>query len=67
MSAPLVVHENVRKGDMFRSPTGHFVRVTRVGKAGWVDIDVLSVASVVGHVLWSKRMPLGIPSAWERQ
>lgn len=51
---------NVKKGDRFvqRSPEARwplFIEVTRVGKAGWVDIRCCTWA-----VMWTKRMPEGL-------
>jgi hypothetical protein len=51
---------SVKKGDRFiqRHPEARwplFIEVTRVGKAGWVDIRVCTWA-----VMWTKRMPEGL-------
>jgi hypothetical protein len=54
-------HYDVRAGDTFDSPGG-YVRVTRVGKAGWIDIAV----SQPNGATWTKRMPTGIPVGWVR-
>jgi hypothetical protein len=54
-------HYDVQKGDRFLAAGGH-AYVTRVGKAGWVDI----VVSQPGGATWTKRMPTGIPAAWTR-
>lgn len=50
----------VKRGDRFvqRHPSARwplFIEVTRVGKAGWVDIRCCTWA-----VLWTKRMPKGL-------
>ena len=58
--------DEVRRGDRFiqHEPGARwpmFIEVTRVGKAGWVDIACYTWA-----VHWRKRMPLGLKRFLER-
>ena len=52
----------VSKGDIFGTPGGDVVRVTRVGRSGWVDVIVVQAHGAS----WTKRMPKGIPDGWSR-
>lgn len=55
-------HWQIEVGDSFTAPGG-IVRVMRRAKSGtWVDIVVVGDNGAV----WSKRMPLGLPSEWQR-
>lgn len=65
----MIPTQSVQRGDRFVMPhpdadkSPWFIEVTRVSKAGtWADIRVLNWA-----VMWTKRMPEGIPADWKRQ
>lgn len=56
-------YQRAQKGDAFRTPEGVIARVFRAGRsAPWADIVVVTD----DFDSWSKRMPLGIPAAWQR-
>jgi len=50
------------RGDIFGTPEGLIVRVKRVGRAGWVDVQVVG-GERDGY---SQRMRHGIPIDWSR-
>lgn len=49
-------------GDIFATPENLIVRVTRVGRAGWVDVRVVGGA----RDGYGQRMRHGIPMDWAR-
>jgi len=51
------------RGDIFGTPEGLIVRVTRVGRTGgWVDVQVIGGA----RDGYSQRMRHGIPADWSQ-
>jgi hypothetical protein len=57
-------HFQIEVGDSFSAPGGT-VRVTRRARSG-VWVDVLVIQEGEDGAVWSKRMPMGIPSDWPR-
>lgn len=50
------------RGDIFGTPSGLIVRVTRAGSAGWVDVKIVGGA----RDGYTQRMRHGIPADWSR-
>ena len=54
--------QTAKRGDIFGTPDGLIVRVRRVGRAGWADVQIIGGA----RDGYSQRMRHGIPADWAR-